>query len=79
MKKIIVLIILNGLFYQNYAQTGDAITNRLTKDLEEIYSQGPIVGFSVAIVNQEGILFNKGLDMLIRTKIRSTQKIPFRI
>ena len=60
MRKIIFLIILNGLFYQNYAQTNDAITNRLTKDLEEIYSQGHIIGFSVAIVNQEGILFNKG-------------------
>ena len=60
MRKIILLILLNGLFYQNYAQTDDAITNRLIKDLGEIYSQGHIVGFSVAIVNQEGILFNKG-------------------
>ena len=60
MRKLIVLIIINGLFYQNYGQTGDTITNRLTNDLEEIYSQGHIVGFSVAIVNQEGILFNKG-------------------
>ena len=60
MRKVITLIILNGLFYPNYAQTDDAITNRLTKDLEEIYSQGHIVGFSVAIVNQEGILFNQG-------------------
>lgn len=60
MRKIILLIILHGLFYQNYAQTDDAITNKLIKDLREIYSQGHIVGFSVAIVNQEGILFNKG-------------------
>lgn len=60
MRTLIALIILNVFSYQNYAQTGDAITNRLTKDLEVIYSQGHIIGFSVAIVNQEGILFNQG-------------------
>lgn len=60
MRKLIALIILNGLCYQNYAQTGEAITNRLTKDLEEIYLQRHIVGFTVAIANHEGTLFNKG-------------------
>ncbi len=60
MRRLIIIIIISGVIYQNYAQTVEAISNGLTKDLEEIYSQRHIVGFSVAIVNQEEILFNKG-------------------
>ena len=61
MRKLIVLILLNVLLYQSYGQTSDSITKKLTKELEQIYSQGHINGFSVAIVNQDGILFEKGL------------------
>jgi CubicO group peptidase (beta-lactamase class C family) len=61
MKKLIALILFNILLSQSYGQTNDSITKALTTDLEQIYSQGYIVGFSVAIVNQNGILFEKGL------------------
>ncbi|AUC22952.1 hypothetical protein BTO15_13000 [Polaribacter sejongensis] len=61
MRKLIILILLNVLLYQSYAQTNDSIAKKLTKELEQIYSQGHINGFSVAIVNQDGILFEKGL------------------
>ena len=60
MRKLIVLILLNILSYQSYGQTNDPITKKLTIELEQIYSQGHINGFSVAIVNQDGILFQKG-------------------
>lgn len=61
MRKLIALILLNVLLYQSYGQTNDSITKKLTKELEQIYSQGHINGFSVAIVNQDRILFEKGL------------------
>ncbi len=61
MRKLIILMILNVLLCQSYGQTNDSIARKLTKDLEQIYAQGHINGFSVAIVNQDGILFEKGL------------------
>ncbi|WP_062055486.1 serine hydrolase domain-containing protein [Aquimarina longa] len=61
MRKLSTLILLNILLYQGYSQTNDSITKKLTKELEQIYSQDHINGFSVAIVNQGGILFKKGL------------------
>ncbi|AXT54602.1 class A beta-lactamase-related serine hydrolase [Aquimarina sp. AD1] len=60
MKKLIFLILLNVLLYQSYGQTNNSIPKILTKELEQIYSQGHINGFSVAIVNQDGILYEKG-------------------
>jgi len=60
MKKLIVLIILNGLFYQTYGQTNDSISKLLIRDLEQIYTQNHINGFSVAIVDQNGTLFENG-------------------
>lgn len=49
------------MFYiQTYGQTTTSIGEQLTEDLQHIYSQNHIVGFSVAIVNQERILYSKG-------------------
>jgi len=60
MRKLIILILLNVLLYQSYGQTNDSITKKLTKDLEKIYLQDKLNGFSVAIVNQDEILYTKG-------------------
>ncbi|MGB2503198.1 MAG: serine hydrolase, partial [Flavobacteriaceae bacterium] len=57
---IIALILSSGLFHKTFAQTNDSISKLLIKDLENIYSQNQIIGFSVAIVNQNGSLFEKG-------------------
>ena len=57
---IIIVIISNGLFYKSYAQANDSISKLLVNDLKQIYSQKHINGFSVAIVNQNGSLFEKG-------------------
>ena len=49
------------MFYiQTYGQTTTSIGEQHTEDLQHIYSQNHIVGFSVAIVNQERILYSKG-------------------
>lgn len=57
---IIVVIISNGLFYKSYAQANDSISKLLISDLEQIYNQNQINGFSIAIVNQNGTLFESG-------------------
>ena len=57
---IIIVIISNGLFYKSYTQENDSISKLLVNDLKQIYSQNHINGFSVAIVNQNGSLFEKG-------------------
>lgn len=61
MKKLIAVIIFNALLYQSYGQTNDSISKELSKDLEQIYLQGHINGFAVSVVNQDSILFKKGL------------------
>lgn len=60
MKKIIITLSLNILFSTIYCQTDDFTSLKLTEELEKIYSRKYINGFSVSIVNQEEILFNKG-------------------
>lgn len=60
MKKAFTLIIFNVLLFQSYSQTNGLLKKELTKDLEQIYLQNHINGFSVAIVNQNEILFEKG-------------------
>jgi len=59
MKKFIV-ILLNVLYIQSYGQTSNSIGEQLTKDLLHIYSKNYIIGFSVAIVNEDKILYSKG-------------------
>lgn len=43
-----------------FTQTDDSVANELTEELEQIYKQGHINGFSVAIVNSDATLFTKG-------------------
>ena len=43
-----------------YCQTNDFNSTKLTEELEKIYARKYINGFSVAIVNQDGILYEKG-------------------
>ena len=70
MKKLIAFILLNGLLYQSHGQTNDSIAKKRTKELEQIYAQGHINGFFVGIVNQDCILFEKGLGYSDRTGSR---------
>lgn len=60
LNRLVIVICLIASFYNCYSQTNDSISSNLTKELEEVYSQGYINGFSVAIVNQEGVLYTKG-------------------
>ena len=68
MKKLIILLVFNALLYQSYGQTNDSISKELTQALEQVYAQGHIIGFSVAVVNQDGIVFEKGLGYADRKK-----------
>ncbi|RRQ48168.1 class A beta-lactamase-related serine hydrolase [Maribacter algicola] len=43
-----------------YCTTNDSTSIKLTEELEKIYAREYINGFSVAIVNQDGILYEKG-------------------
>ncbi len=60
MRKTISVLLLGVLFNQGYGQMNDSISEKLTQDLEQIYSQGHINGFSVAIVGLDGTLYTKG-------------------
>jgi len=60
MKKIIITLILNILVSTIYCQTNDSTSIKLTQELEKIYAREYINGFSVAIVNQDGVLYEKG-------------------
>ncbi|TDT46165.1 CubicO group peptidase (beta-lactamase class C family) [Maribacter spongiicola] len=59
-QKISSLILFSMLIGSTYAQTNDSISNKLTNELEQIAGDGPIVGFSVAIVNENGMLYENG-------------------
>jgi len=60
MKNLVILLFLRGFLFQSYCQTNDSIADQLTKELEQIAANGPIVGFSVAIVNKDGTLYENG-------------------
>ncbi|MEO9510501.1 MAG: serine hydrolase domain-containing protein [Flavobacteriaceae bacterium] len=60
MKNIIITLILNVFVSTIYCQTNDFTSTKLTEELEKIYTRKYINGFSVAIVNQDGILYQKG-------------------
>ena len=60
MKKIVVTLTLNILVSSMYCQTNDSIAVKLTEELDKIYTRRHINGFSVAIVNQDGTLYEKG-------------------
>jgi CubicO group peptidase (beta-lactamase class C family) len=40
--------------------TSSPTNDALTLKLDSIYKQGPIIGFSVAVVNLEGVIYNEG-------------------
>ena len=63
MYKFFAVIILSICLNTLSAQVNDSISSQLTNELKQINSQGLINGFSVAIVNQEGILYNKGFGL----------------
>lgn len=65
MKKLLILITLNILTGLVYSQTGESISMKLTDELEHIYSSGHINGFSVAIVNQNGLYIKTDLGTRI--------------
>lgn len=58
--KHIYILILGFLCFESYSQTRIAVEKQLTQDLLSISKQKKIVGFSVAIVNQDKILYSKG-------------------
>jgi CubicO group peptidase (beta-lactamase class C family) len=60
MKKLVITLILNIFVSTIYCQTNDSTSIKLTEELEKIYARDYINGFSVAIVNQDGILYEKG-------------------
>lgn len=60
MKKKLLVILLSIFCFQSFSQTKIDASQKLSKDLEKIYAQGHIVGFSVAITNDNGFLYNKG-------------------
>ncbi|EZH74905.1 hypothetical protein ATO12_09230 [Aquimarina atlantica] len=60
MNRLIILIVINSIISPIYCQTNDSISRKLTEELNKIYSKKYINGFSVAIVNQDGILYEKG-------------------
>jgi CubicO group peptidase (beta-lactamase class C family) len=71
MKKIIVVVCLTLIFScrtkNEEAMVADAritaITDSLSKTIDKIYQQGHVNGFSVAIVNDSAILYNKGFGL----------------
>jgi CubicO group peptidase (beta-lactamase class C family) len=66
------------MYCSGTCQQKDSTANTLTRHLEQIYEQGHINGFSVALVNSEDILYAKGFGFADVAKKRNTQKIRFR-
>lgn len=65
------LLIWTSLLFANlaFAQTNEKFpTDSLTKELTELSSKNSIIGFSVAIVNQDGILYAKGFGYVDKDK-----------
>lgn len=59
-KKIIQFILITMLVGTSYAQINDSIAEQLSSELNKISADGSLVGFSVAIVNEDGTLFESG-------------------
>ena len=76
MKKIIITLILNIFVNTIYCQTNDSTSIKLTEELEKIYAREYINGFSVAIVNQDGILYEKGFGY---SNIKTNKKYQFQV
>jgi len=76
MKKILKLILIVFLLPLNaqHNKQDIAITDSLSIELSDISKQGRINGFSVAIVNKDGVLYNQGFGFSdIKTKSKYTK------
>ena len=74
-KKISQLILFTLFVGTTYAQTNDSISNKLTNELNKIATDGSLVGFSVAIVNEEGTLYENGFGFADKkANIKYTEK-----
>lgn len=60
MTKLLFVLLLSLALNPIYAQYTDTISDQLTQELKQIYSKGYINGFSVAIVNEDGSIYEKG-------------------
>ncbi len=60
MKKIIPFLVFGIVYCSIYSQAESNIIQELNQALEEVLQRGHIVGFSVAIVNGDSILYTKG-------------------
>lgn len=68
MRKLVIAIVFTIFINLIYSQKNDTITKKIAKELEAIYSKGSINGFSVAITNQDKILFKKGFGFANKQK-----------
>tara|TARA_R110002051_G_scaffold324635_1_gene422821 strand:- start:13738 stop:14943 length:1206 start_codon:yes stop_codon:yes gene_type:complete len=60
LKKIGQFILATLFVCTTHAQTNDSISKKLTSELQQISANGNLVGFSVAIVNEDGTLYEDG-------------------
>ena len=60
LKKIGQFILATLFVGITHAQTNDSISKKLTSELQQISANGNLVGFSVAIVNADGTLYEDG-------------------
>lgn len=60
MKKYILILLFIANAILCYSQKNDSLTLELTKDMEGFVKENSLVGFSVAIYNDEGTLYKKG-------------------
>ncbi|WP_276168329.1 serine hydrolase domain-containing protein [Zobellia alginiliquefaciens] len=60
LKKIGQFILATLFVGITHAQTNDSISKKLTSELQQISANGNLVGFSVAIVNEDGTLYEDG-------------------
>lgn len=61
MLKLCINIFISLAVFQSFGQTHDSIAKQLSNDLKPIFAKGHINGLSVAIVNEQGTLFEQGL------------------
>ncbi|GAA4278062.1 serine hydrolase domain-containing protein [Aquimarina mytili] len=74
MKKTIITLTLSISLNFGFCQINNTTSNKLTQELENIYSRDHITGFSVAIVDQKNILFTKGFGYSdIKKKLEYTE------
>jgi len=63
MKKTALFLLCLSTTLLSQAQSNSTITQELTKDLEALVQEDHLVGFSVALYNEEGTLYEKGFGL----------------